>query len=32
MRDNGVGIIQVDQKDPGTRLHQMDEALRGMKN
>ena len=24
--------LQVDQKDPGTRLHQMDEALRGMKN
>ena len=25
-------VIQVDQADPGTRLHQMDEALRGMKN
>ena len=27
-----VPVKNIDEKDPGTRLHQMDEALRGMKN
>ncbi len=32
MQERDVPIIQVDQQDPGTRLHQQDQALRGMKN